>query len=239
MSIKRSNKNRLSDAITSDMHTRDLPGNELILAAEKQLPSNIKDLSKYILIGRRKLDAIRSALDAAKRTGFDKETLDKMQAEGREYGELILDAELEMASRLRAIPKASGRPPEIIRTDTENYLAQPTKAETVAELGFSRMEAERIQKLTPEAVEAAKAEARQKNEIPTRSLALKLVKQQAKAADPVKPPVPAPEIRAVFLELNTLIADMKKTDIDNEAKTRLLDLLTEAKVLLTKSTAKS
>ncbi|GHU22198.1 hypothetical protein FACS1894172_15230 [Spirochaetia bacterium] len=232
-------KPNFREIVLNDVASRDLPGNELIPATDKQLPANIRELSKYILIGRRKLDAIRSALDAAKRTGFDKETLDKMQAEGREYGELILDAELEMASRLRAIPKASGRPPEINGTDVKNYLAQPTKSEAVAELGFSQKEAERIQKLTPEAVEAAKAEARQKNEIPTRSLALKLVKKQAKAADPVKPAVPAPEIREIFTALNGLIYNMKKTELEEEAKTRLLDLLTEAKVLLTKSTAKS
>jgi hypothetical protein len=49
-------------------------------------------------------------------------------------------------------------------------------------MGFDKYEAHRISQLTPEAVEKAKAVARENNDIPTRSLALQIAKQERKEA---------------------------------------------------------
>ncbi|MCL2880234.1 MAG: hypothetical protein FWF29_08325, partial [Treponema sp.] len=65
-----------------------------------------------------------------------------------------------------------------IRTDSD--LGKNSKMQKVNNLGFTQDEAEKLQQLTPESVEAAKAEAEAKNDIPTRSLALKLASKKRK-----------------------------------------------------------
>jgi N6-adenosine-specific RNA methylase IME4 len=151
-------------------------------SSHQQVPVCIKQIAQAVLIGRVKLDAVRSALQNAQKIGIDKAIYDAMKADGQEYGERILDAELILAEYLKSLPKASGgdRKSDKIKNHTDvifDNLDQPTKKDTVEALGFTRMEAHRIQQLTPEAVEEAKSVARKNNDIPTRSLALEIVKQ--------------------------------------------------------------
>jgi len=140
------------------------------------VPANIQDIAREVLIGRDRLDAIRAAIRSAKKT--NKPTLDAMKAEGREYGERILDYEVMLADYFKSIPKASGRPEKIIDTAVENK--KTSKMQIVADMGFEQKEVERISKLTPESVEKAKAVARENNDIPTRSLALQIARQERK-----------------------------------------------------------
>ncbi|GHU24492.1 hypothetical protein FACS1894172_17650 [Spirochaetia bacterium] len=230
MSVRRS----LESVIDEDMRTRELPGStDLAQVKQSRLPATIEELTSFVLIGREKLNAVRAAMRAIEKLDVAVDVRRQRLEEAQAFGELLLDAEVRLGELFKALPKAKG-----IRTDLKlgDSTVPRSKLEKLEELGFSKKQAQRLEALTekPEAIEQAKSIAHDSGTIPTRELALKLSKEKH-----VRPPVPAPEIRAVFLELNTLIADMKKTDIDNEAKTRLLDLLTEAKVLLTKSTAKS
>jgi len=149
--------------------------NELV-TNKTGLPANIQEVAKEVLIGRERLDAIRAAIKAAKKV--NKPTYDAMRTEGREYGERILDYELILKEYFASLEKGSGRPSKIFDTAVENK--KPSKMQAVNELGFSQKEVERIQQLTPEAVEKAIAIARENNDIPTRSLALQIVKQEKK-----------------------------------------------------------
>jgi len=142
------------------------------------LPVNIQEIANEVLIGRDRLDAIRAALRSAKK--LNKPTYEAMKAEGREYGERILDYELKLSEYFRSLPKASGRPSKIFDTAVEN---KTPKMQTIDGLGFEQKEAERIQQLTPEAVEKAKAVARENNDIPTRSLAIQIAKQDKKETE--------------------------------------------------------
>jgi site-specific DNA-methyltransferase (adenine-specific) len=173
------------------------------------LPANIQEIVKEVLIGRDRLDAIRAAIRVAKKA--NKPTLDAMKAEGREYGERILDYEVSLAEYFRSLPKASGgdRKSEKVKIKSSNgatfdfecalcnrlvrkgehHLCKPTykpekqkKLEMVGNLGFTRDEVIKIQQLTPESVEKAKATARENNDIPTRSLALQIAKKEKKEA---------------------------------------------------------
>jgi hypothetical protein len=150
------------------------------------VPANIQDVAKEVLIGRDRLDAIRAAINAAKK--LNKQTYEAMKAEGREYGERILDCELKLAEYFRSLPKAtkynnpSGKGGT--QSDTDVVLG---KTQAVNELGFEAKEAQRIQELTRHAVEKAKVIARENNDIPTRSLALQIAKQDKKEAEPEKP----------------------------------------------------
>ena len=105
-----------------------------------------------------------------------------MKAEGAEYGGRILDYELTLSEYFKSLPKGTKG------TGNNQYRKKcaesPTggtfskgKKEVISDLGFTKKEAERIRELTPEAVEQAKAVARENNDIPTRSLALQIAKQ--------------------------------------------------------------
>jgi hypothetical protein len=89
-----------------------------------------------------------------------------MKADGREYGERILDYEGQLAEYFNAKPKATGK-----TTSGNQYTGKSGKSTSegtftkgrlkeAAELGFTRDEYLKISKLTPEAIEAAKAQAR-------------------------------------------------------------------------------
>ena len=102
-----------------------------------------------------------------------------MKAEGREYGERILDYELMLKEYFEGIEKHKNNNPtgknqhlggQSIRSDIST---NPTKQQTYESMGFNKNEVIRIQQLTPESVAEAKEYARENNDIPTRSLALK------------------------------------------------------------------
>ena len=111
----------------------------------------------------------------------NKPTLDAMKAEGAEYGGRILDYELTLSEYFNSLPKASGGDRRSANFKSDTAVAfEKGKIEVIGDLGFSRKEVERIQQLTPEAVEQAKTAARENNDIPTRSLALQIAKQDKK-----------------------------------------------------------
>ena len=143
------------------------------------LPANIEEIAHEVLIGRDKLNAIRSAVSAARKLNHP--TWKAMQEEGREYGERILDYELMLKEYFASIPKAtkgSGNNQYKTRSaeiDTGVDFSTP-KSQVISNLGFTQKEAERIQQLTPEAVAEAKEKARRIGDIPTplsRSLELR------------------------------------------------------------------
>jgi hypothetical protein len=82
---------------------------DLAKAYKSGVPADIREVAKEVLIGRDRLDAIRAAINAAKK--LNKPTYDAMKAEGREYGERILDCELRLKAILtlyRKQPREAG-----------------------------------------------------------------------------------------------------------------------------------
>jgi len=156
-----------------------------IITHNQQLPDNIQEIMQEVLIGREKLNAIRAAINAAKK--LNKPTYEAMRAEGREYGERILDYELMLKEYFENINKGSGGDRGNQYTGGKSIIgdtfAMPTKQQTYEELGFTKNEVIRIQQLTAEAVAEAKEYARENNDIPTRSLALKIAQQNKKQAE--------------------------------------------------------
>jgi hypothetical protein len=177
------------------------------------VPANIQDVAKEVLIGRDRLDAIRAALSAAKK--LNRPTYLAMKSEGQEYGDRILDYELLLKKYFQSLPKASGNP--IFVGGGEN---RASKMQAVKELGFTQKEVEKIQQLTPKAVEQAKAEARENDDIPTRSLALRIARQDKSEAKPVHSPKPLPwnyvyNNRESYADNDTAIVDLFE-DMNND-----------------------
>jgi len=151
--------------------------NELTVA-NNNLPSNIEDLSKFVLVGREQLVAVRAAIRAIDKVGVAQEVRKQKLKEGQEIGEAVLDAEVKIGELMAATPKAA------------NQYARDSgvtrKTDALKQAGFTgsdekiRQMAHRFETLAahPEIVAQAKAEAKENDDIVTRSLVLNMVKQK-------------------------------------------------------------
>lgn len=133
--------------------------------AMRQLPDNLEDLSKFVLIGREKLNAVRAEIRAIKAVELAAEVHEQKLAEAQDIAEAVLDAEAKLGELTSRMETAQGR-----RTDIEHSNSGVTKSKQLEQIGLSKMDASRYENLAahPEIVEQAKAEARANGEIVTR-----------------------------------------------------------------------
>lgn len=147
-----------------------------IAVSSNNLPGTLEDLSKFVLVGREQLVAVRAAIRAIDKVGVAQEVRKQKLKEGQEIAEAVLDAEVRIGELMAATPKAQGF--ASIR-DT----AVTNKTDALKQAGFTgsdekiRQMAHRFETLAahPEAVERAKAEARENQEMVTRSSVLEKV----------------------------------------------------------------
>lgn len=146
-----------------------------IVTNTANLPANIEDLSKFVLVGREKLTAVRAEIRAIQKVGLAKEVAEQKRQEAQQLAEAVIDAEVRIGELMRQIPKASGR-----NQYTEDCLPTKTKQQTLEDNGFSRDIGNQFEQMSkhPEAVAAAKAEAREADDIVTRSAVLDKIKAE-------------------------------------------------------------
>lgn len=184
--------------------------NDLVLN-NKQLPTNIDDLSKFVLVGREKLIAVKAEIRAIDKVGLAQEVRKQKLEEAQAISEAVLDAEVRIGELMAQIPKVrinnpTGKNQHTGQNDTvvdlsktENLVEivtsqpQKTKAEIIKETGFTQKQAERFQTLAkyPEIVEQVKAEARENDDIVSRSAVLNKISERKQAE---KEPVATIEI---------------------------------------------
>ena len=150
-----------------------------LIVREDNLPASLEDLSKFVLIGRDKLQAVRAEINALQKLNVAEEVLAQKKAEQADIGAVVLLAEMKCGQLLKQMPKVGvGRPKEIIR-DAPNNLADSEietpkpKLEVAKELGFSKDQVAQFQTLAnnPEIVNQTIAEA--KENAPKRKMTFK------------------------------------------------------------------
>lgn len=157
--------------------------NELA-APNRQLPDTLPDLAAFVLVGREKLTAVRAEIRAIDRVQLAKEVRQQKQDEARMLSEALLDAEKRIGELTKAIPKAppdrgnqytGGKP-------TALSQSQKSKTEVITDLGFTPKQVERFEILAdnPDVVEQVKQEARENDDIPTRTRVIDIVQQRKK-----------------------------------------------------------
>ena len=155
------------------------------------LPANLEDLSKFVLVGREKLVAVRAAIRAIDKVGVAQEVRKQKLKEGQEIGEAVLDAEVRIGELMREVPKASGGDRRSENFKTANGGHFETKTEAVAKMMGMDAAADknkvehmikRFETLAahPEIVAQAKAEARENDTIVTRADVLEMVRKGQK-----------------------------------------------------------
>ena len=156
---------------------------EGIIIQNQNLPNNIEDLAKFVLIGREKLTAVRANIRAIDKLQLAEDVREQKKEEAQMLAEALLDAEVRIGDLLKQIPKATkGNQYTGKMVSDSSVDNQKTKKQVVEELGFNQKQAERFETLSSnkEIVEQVKAEARENEDIPTRSRVLQLVKEKSK-----------------------------------------------------------
>ena len=165
--------------------------NDLILT-QQNLPNNLEDLSKFVLVGREKLTAVRAEIRAIDKVQLAEEVREQKKEEAQMLAEALLDAEVRIGDLLKQIPKASGKRTDItssqqcekVSNTFSQFCEKPheTKQEVITRLGFNKDLANRFETLSSnkDVVEQVKAEARENEDIPTRSRVLQIVKEKSK-----------------------------------------------------------
>ena len=150
-----------------------------ITVSNKQLPANIEDLSKFVLVGREKLVAVRAEIRAINKVGLAYEVRKQKLSEAQDIADAVLDAEVRIGELMKDVPKATPNNNPFHQKDNAVHFVKP-KIEVIREAGFTPKQVQRFETLAkhPDIVAQAKAEARENDDIVSRSLVLEKVKQQ-------------------------------------------------------------
>ena len=150
-----------------------------IVITSNNLPATLPELSRFVLVGREKLVAVRAEIRAIDKVGLAKEVRQQKLAEAQDIADAVLDAEVKVGELTAKIQTAQGK-----RTDIQlgRTAAPKSKKEIIKKAGFKKDQIKRFEALAkhPEAVEQAKAEAREHEEIVTRSAVLNKIKETKK-----------------------------------------------------------
>ena len=158
---------------------------EGIIIQNQNLPGKIEDLAKFVLVGREKLVSVRAEIRAINKLELAEEVREQKKEEAQMLAEALIDAEVRIGDLLKQIPKASGgdrKSIEIKNRTNAKFDKQETKQEVITRLGFNKDQANRFETMASnkDIVEQVKAEARENEDIPTRTRVLQLVKEKTK-----------------------------------------------------------
>ena len=148
--------------------------NELATYQQSKLPDTLGELSKFILFGQQKLTAVRAEIHAIRDLKLAKAVEAQKMEEARMMSEALLDAQVLAGELTKAIPQA----PRInnLRKDSGVTSKIRSKKEVLADLGITPKQANRYEALADnkDLVEQVKQEARENDDIPTRTQVLNL-----------------------------------------------------------------
>ena len=139
---------------------------------EYELPATMEDLSRFVLVGREKLVAVRAEIRAIEKVGLAKEVREQKLKEAQAISEAVLDAEVRIGELMRSVPKAShDRGNQYTGGKDPAVGSSHNKRKVIENAGFSKTQVQRFEELAshPEAVAEAKAEARENDDIVSRS----------------------------------------------------------------------
>lgn len=158
------------------------------------LPSKLEDLAQFVLIGRDKLAMVRAGIKALDKLDMAQEVRQQKKEEAQMLAEALMDAEVRIGEILLAMPKASGKNNQYVQEKVksnsgvtfQSEVKPPppvqTKEEAVKKLGFDKIQVSRFQTLAKnkDIVEQVKQEARDNDDLATRTAVLQAVKYKEK-----------------------------------------------------------
>jgi len=187
-----------------------------VVAYRENLPDNIQDLVKFVLVGREKLVAVRAEIRAIDKLELADDVRAQKREEAQNVAEVVMDAEVKVGELLKLVPQSSGgdRKSENFKRHTSVPFDTP-RQQSREIVGITRQQADRFIKLADNKniVEQAKAEARENDDIVTRSFALEKIKaferetkQQAAIAAQLKASHESQSVDIFTIELDGALA---------------------------------
>jgi DNA modification methylase len=160
-----------------------------VMRVESNLPSKIEDLAQFVLVGRDKLAMVRAGIKALDKLDVAEGVRQQKKEEAQMLAEALLDAEVKIGEILARMPKASGKNNQYVQEKVKSSTAGTfhslieTKEQAVEKLGFDRKQVHRFQTLAAnkEIVEQIKQEARENDDLATRTAVLQVVKERDKS----------------------------------------------------------
>ena len=146
-----------------------------IIKTENNLPANLDDLSKFILIGKEKLVSVKAEIRAMKNLKVAKDIYKQKEIEAKELGGALLLAKVRIGELLKDIPKEAGK-----RTDLEPNRTVANKSKEVKKLGFKKDEVSRFQKLADNK-DIVEQVIENSEDIPTQTECLKKIQEKKKS----------------------------------------------------------
>ncbi len=127
------------------------------------------------------MTAVRAEIRAIQKVGLAKEVLEQKKAEEQEINELVTLSEVKIGGMLNDVPKAT-KDNARKQIDSSVDLLKP-KSETLKEIGIPQKTAERYQKMAQheDIVREAIAEARENDDVVSRSAILGKIKKKEKS----------------------------------------------------------
>ena len=158
--------------------------NELTVQ-QTQLPQTLDELAKFVLIGREKLTAVKAEIRAIDKLQLAQEVRDQKRDEAQWLSGALIDAEARLGSLLSEIPKAGANQHTDAALFRSGAEKQKTKAEIITGLGFSGDQAQRFETLADnqDLIEQVKQEAKENDDIPTRTRVLDLARERNRRGD--------------------------------------------------------
>lgn len=204
------------------------------------LPSAIEDLAKFVLIGRDRMTAVRAEISAISRLGLAQEVRQQKLAEAQQVSEVVLDAEVKLGQLIAAMPKSVGGRPssETMDNGVDSFRTKKSALETI---GFSQKQGERLETLAkhPEVVAQAKAEAREADDIVSRSFVLEKIKakeredKQSRVAETVtEKRIPTGKYEVIYADppWRYDFSETKARDIENQYPTMTVEEIAKLQI---------
>lgn len=139
------------------------------------LPATIEELTKFVLIGREKLVSVRAEIRAINKIGLAQEVREQKNIEAQDLASALLDAEVRIGELIKEMPKKKDK-----ITDSSSGRTIGTKS--LLPEGINKKQSHYFQTLADnkEVVEQVKAEAKENDDLPTRTEVLKKVAELKK-----------------------------------------------------------
>lgn len=139
------------------------------------MPANLEDLAQFVLVGRDKLNMVRAGIRALDKLDVAEGVRKQKREEAQMLAEALLDAEVRIGEILEKMPKAKN---QYQSASNSAVTGITTKEQATRELGFDKMQVSRFQTLAQnkDLVEQIKHEAREADDLPTRTAVLQAVK---------------------------------------------------------------
>lgn len=153
-----------------------------LVTQSTQLPDTLDDLSRFVLIGRERLSAMKAEIRAINKLNLAKEVWEQKFEESQMLSGLLLDAEARVGELTPKIPTAQGKRTDKkeLRFSGETKLEQKPKEQVISELGFSKKQVHQFETLAKnrDLIEQVKQESKENGDIPTRTRVLDLARER-------------------------------------------------------------